>query len=123
LKNFLLFFIIITCNLSCKKDGANSVSNTAPVLTPGEIAATGELIYSCICVDGPGLIYGTDDHQTLVFENYDTLVMDSIMTEYKDLLNVHSRLIYTNTGDGRCMGNANPCIMVPIVKIVSLTKL
>jgi hypothetical protein len=115
--------IIISCNLSCEKDGTNSVPNTEPLLKPGQLATTGELIYTCICVDGPGLIYGTDDHQTLVFENYDTLVVDSIMTEYKDFLNVHSRLIYTNTGNTRCTGNSNTCIMVPIVKIVSLTKL
>jgi hypothetical protein len=41
-------------------------------------------------VDGSGLIYGTDDHQTLVFENYNTLVVDSIMTKYKDLMKQNS---------------------------------
>src|ERR1700759_966902 len=110
---------------SCMKDGNQTTPKTEPALKSGESAVAGELIYSCTCVDGPGLIYGTDDKKTLVFDHYaDTLLVDSIMNEYKELLNIHSRLIYTSTGDTRCnWGLTDPCIEVPIVKIVSLTRL
>ena len=129
MKYFFSYLIIVICTLSCMKDGGTTAPKTEPTLQPGEMVATGELIYSCSCLDGPGFIFGTDDHKTLVFDHPDSLMdmsvfVDSMTTKYKDFMNVHSRLIYKNTGVTRCSyGMTNGCVLVPVVEIVSFTKL
>ena len=123
MRNFLLCLILIAIGLACQKNRDSSVPKTEPVLPPGEMAVTGKLTYTCICVDGPGLIYGTDDGKTLYFPNYDTLIQPSIMKQYNDFMNVHSRMIYKETGDSTCVGMSIHCTSVPTIEIVSLTKL
>jgi hypothetical protein len=125
MKKVALFLVLITCFISCEKYEGNSMPKE-PALQPGEEAATGTLSYACVCLDGGGLIFGTDDHKTLVFDdsttNYATYV-DSMTSKYKEFMDVHSRLIYKNTGDSRCNYGMTPgCILVPIVKIVRFTN-
>jgi hypothetical protein len=128
LKNLFCFLILITCTLSCKKSSNNSNKTTVPSLKPGELITSGILNYACTCLDGGGVRYVTDNNKILVFddsstfrgENYD----DSMTTRYKDFLNIHTWLVYQNTGLSRCDFGmiANQCNTDSVVKIVSFTR-
>jgi hypothetical protein len=128
LKKLCYLSLVLVCALSCIK--STSSSNKAAVLSlnPGELAASGILSYACTCLDGGGVRYVTDNNKILVFddsstvrpENYD----DSMTTKYKDFLNIHTWLIYQNTGLSRCDFGmiANQCNTDSVVKIVRFTK-
>jgi len=110
------------------KSTSSSAKSTVPSLKPGELVTSGTLSYACTCVDGGGVRYVTDNKNILVFddsstirpENYD----DSMTTKYKEFLNIHTWLIYQNTGLSRCDFGmiANQCITDSVVKIVRFTK-
>jgi hypothetical protein len=126
IRNILIFLILVGF-LSCKKDGSQTTPKLQPALQAGQSSATGTLSYACVCVDGGGLIYATDDKKILVFNdsladmtNFD----DSMTTKYNDFLDVHTRLVYQNKGVTRCNYGmiANQCLLDSVVKIVSFTK-
>ncbi|HEY2348297.1 MAG TPA: hypothetical protein VGH64_04750 [Puia sp.] len=110
------------------KSTSSSNKSTVLSLNPGELAASGTLSYACTCLDGGGVRYVTDNNKILVFddsstfrgENYD----DSMTTRYKDFLNIHTWLVYQNTGLSRCDFGmiANQCITDSVVKIVRFTN-
>lgn len=120
--------ILLACALSCMKSVSPSAKVTVPSLKPGEFVTSGFLNYACTCVDGGGVRYTTDNNSIMVFDdsstrrpdNYD----DSMTTKYKEFLNIHTWLVYQNTGLSRCDFGmiANQCNIDTVVKIVSFTK-
>ena len=128
MRNLSYISVLLVCTLSCMKSTSPSSQTTAPALKPGELLTSGILNYGCVCLDGGGVRYSTDNNHILVFDDSSTIrpdnYDDSMTTKYKDFLNVHTLLVYQNTGRTRCdYGDiANQCITDTVVKIVSFTK-
>jgi hypothetical protein len=122
----LLFFIFTISAVSCFKDNAYKPA-PEPEVIPGTEAVNGTLNYACECLDGSGLTFYTDDDKTLVFTDDSTdswPAVDSIITRYKDLMGIHSRLTYIDLNKTRCNhGMTIGCSLVPVVKIVKIVKL
>jgi hypothetical protein len=128
LKNRFLILILLICTLSCMKSASPSTKAAVPSLKPGELAVSGVLNYACTCLDGGGVRYTADNGRVLVFDDSSTIrpdnYDDSMTNKYKEYLNVHTWLVYKNTGLSRCEFGmiANQCITDSVVEIVSFTK-
>jgi hypothetical protein len=84
---------------------------------------SGILHYSDPAVDGAGLYYETVKGELLIFKNEFADGYTRYL-HYQDMVEVPSRLVYTNTGDSSCLGGiAGPCTnQIPVVTVVSLIK-
>jgi hypothetical protein len=117
MKKLLFFFIITFVISSCKKD-------SGAVPPEGSQMVSGILFWSDPAVDGPGLYYQTESSEQLILKE-DTLNMYALHLKYKDLLGIHSRLTYTNTGDSSCLSQdiPGPCLHpLRVVEVLNLVK-
>ena len=126
MKRFL-FLIFTISAVSCFKDNPYKPA-PEPEVIPGTETVNGTLNYSCECLDGNGLAFHTDDYKTLVFIDDDSTdnwpAVDSMITKYKDFMDVHTRLTYIDSGKTRCNHEMMAgCRLVPIVQIVKIVKL
>ena len=83
---------------------------------------SGTLYYSDPAVDGGGLIYGTDDKESILFKNE----FSDYYTEYlyyKDFVGIHSRLTYRDTGETGCTLGMVPCAEQHKLRIFQVLKL
>ena len=88
----------------------------------GSELTTGTLYYSDPAVDGAGLFYQTDKGENLLFKNEFSDDHTQYL-HYKDLVGLHSRLTFSDTGESGCTRGMIPCPQQTPLRIVKELKL